>query len=190
MPEYLLVKKSQAHLFKKISFYHQPKEGEFVLYKKNNERLAREQPYKIRYPQLFILKEDKNRASKELTSALNMDLAKQIASGGLVQVKKALCNIVHEALDAGQQKAMESLPETIEILLYAYGLDHGAMEYLTQIATNSSVMEEHTVNVTALTIQYCFFNNFSNADTSRLALCALLHDAGSSKLDKNLMEKK
>ncbi|MBU0972073.1 MAG: HD domain-containing protein [Proteobacteria bacterium] len=189
MDGHLCVKKSQVHLFKKVSFYHQPKEGEFVLYKKSNERLPREKPNKIRHPQLFILKEDKDLALKELTRALNTDLAKQIASGGLVQVKKALCNIVHEALDEGQQAVMESLPETIEILLDAYGQDHGAMKYLSQIATTSSVMAEHSVNVTALTLQYCFFNSFSDADTARLAICALLHDAGCSKLDKNLVEK-
>jgi len=117
-----------------------------------------------------------------------MDLAKKIAQGGLVQVKQTLCNIVNEALAPNQEKAMESLPETIEILFGAYGKDHGPMEDLSQIASNSAIMEEHTVNVTALVLQYCFFHNFSQADASRLALCALLHDVGSSKLDKDLIE--
>lgn len=49
-------------------------------------------------------------------------------------------------------------------------------------------MEEHTVNVTALVLQYCFFHDFSDADTAQLALCALLHDVGTSQLDKTLLE--
>ena len=142
-----------------------------------------------KHPQLFIDKKDEAQSLKELTEALNMDLAKKVAAGGLKQVKQALCDIVSEALAPDQEKAMESLPQTIEILFGAYGKDHGTMELLSRIACNSSAMEMHTVNVTALTLQHCFFHEFPPADASRLALCALLHDVGSSKLDINLIEK-
>ncbi len=188
MTEHICVKTSQIHLFKTVPFYYQSKEGEFVLYKKSNDDMDHDRASQTKHPQLFILKKDKDRALTELTAALNLNLVKEIAAGGLEQVKQALCNIVCEALAPNQEKVMESLPETIEILLSEYGQDHKAMEYLSKIAGNSSVMEEHTVNVTALTLQYCFFHGFPDADTAGLALCALLHDLGTSTLDKNLME--
>jgi HD-GYP domain-containing protein (c-di-GMP phosphodiesterase class II) len=189
MTKHIQVKKSQVHLFKTVPFYYQSKEGEFLLYKKSNERMNNDRTRDTKHPQLFINKKDEAQALKELTEALNMDLAKKIAAGGLVQVKQALCDIVSEALAPGHEKAMESLPETIEILFGAYGKDHGTMKLLSQIAGNSSAMEIHTVNVTALTLQYCFFHGFCDADASRLALCALLHDVGSSKLNRDLIEK-
>jgi len=189
MARHIQVKKSQVHLVKTVPFYYQSDEGEFLLYKKSNEKMDNDRTNNTRHPQLFIKKKDEAQALKELTEALNINLAKEIATGGLAQVKQALCDIVSEALAPGQEKAMESLPQTIEILFGAYGKDHGTMELLSQIASNSSAMEMHTVNVTALTLQYCFFHEFSQAETSRLALCALLHDVGSSKLDRNLIEK-
>jgi HD-GYP domain-containing protein (c-di-GMP phosphodiesterase class II) len=188
MTEHIPLKTSQVRLVKTVPFYYQSKQGEFVLYKKKDDQMDNDRASNTKHPQLFILKQDKDNALTELTRALNMELARKVAAGGLVQVKEALCNIVHEALTPNQEKAMESLPETIEILLGAYGKDHGAMEYLYQIAGNSSVMEEHTVNVTALVLQYCFFHDFSESDAFRLALCALLHDVGTSKLDRDLIE--
>ncbi len=83
---------------------------------------------------------------------------------------------------------MESLPETIEIILGEYGRDPRTMEYLSQVAGNSSMMEEHIVNVTALIFQYCFFHGFTDDQTARLALCGLLHDVGTTKIDSQLIE--
>ena len=39
-----------------------------------------------------------------------------------------------------------------------------------------------------MSARHCFFHDFSQPETSRLALCALLHDVGTSKLDRNLIE--
>jgi len=188
MTDYLTVKPSQIHLFSTIPFYFHSKEEDFVLYKKKGAGLADEQANDTRHPPLFIQEKDKDRALKELTTALNRNLARQIDSGGFVQVKDTLCQIVHEALIPKQEKVMEALPETIEILLGKVNQDHGVMEYLIQIAGNSSRIVEHTVNVAALILQYCFYHKMSQAETSRLALCAMLHDVGSSKIEKKLLE--
>lgn len=188
MTEYLTVKPSQIHLFKTIPFYFQSKDKDFVLYKKGGDSLGHDRANNTRHPPLFILGKDKDQALKELTTALNRNLAQEIDSGGFVQVKDILCQIVHEALVPNQEKAMESLPETIEILLGKVNQDHGIMEYLIQIAGNSSRIVEHTVNVAALTLQYCFSHKMSQAETSRLALCAMLHDVGSSQVKKKLIE--
>ncbi|MDA3791080.1 MAG: HD domain-containing protein [Desulfobacula sp.] len=188
MTEYISVKPSQVHLFTSTPFYFQSKDGDFVLYKKSGDSLDHERTSQTRHPQLFILEKDKDQAVKELTTALNKNLARDIASGGFVQVKDTLCQIVHESLVPKQEKAMEALPETIEILLGGFNKDHGIMGYLTQIASNSSRIVEHTVNVTALTFQYCFYHKISQAETSRLGLCAMLHDVGSSKIEKQLIE--
>lgn len=125
MTEHLNIKASQIHLFKTVPFYYQSREGEFVLYKKSGNIIEKDRAVKSKHPKLFILKKDKDDALKELTNALNANLVKEIAEGGLKQVKQALCNIVREALDPNQEKAMESMPETIDILLDAYGQDHG-----------------------------------------------------------------
>ncbi|MCK5835772.1 MAG: HD domain-containing protein [Desulfobacula sp.] len=188
MTEHISVKPSQIQFFTSIPFYFQSKTGDFVLYKEKGSGLDHERANKTLHPPLFILEKDKDQAIKELTAGLNKNLIQEIAAGGFVQVKETLCQIVNEALTPKQEKAMEALPETIEIMLGKFNKDHGLMAYLTQIASKSSRIVEHTVNVTALTLQYCFYHNISQDETSRLALCAMLHDVGSSKIERELIE--
>ncbi|MCG8375585.1 MAG: HD domain-containing protein, partial [Chlorobiales bacterium] len=47
---------------------------------------------------------------------------------------------------------------------------------------------EHTVNVTALTLQYCFFYDLPESETQKLSLAAMLHDVGCAKIEKKLIE--
>ena len=186
--EYLVVRPSQIQFFKTVPFYYQSKEGEFLLYKKTGEVLDRERADENRHPALFIQKKDKERALKELTKGLNTEFARQLAQGGLVEIKTALGNIVQEALTPDQEAAILALPETLDILFSNMDRDHTTMEYLTKIASTSNMIVEHTVNVTALTLQYCFFTGISEKETATLALCALLHDVGAAGLDRNLIE--
>lgn len=188
MSEYVIVKPSQIDFLKTIPFYYQSKDGEFLLYKKTGEILDKERASQTRHPDLFIQKQDKERALKELTKGLNMEFAKQVADGGLIQIKTALCNIVEEALAPGQETAILALPDTIDILLKNFEHDHGSMGYLSKIAATSPLVVEHTVNVTALTLQYCFFHNMPEKVTAKIALCALLHDVGTTKLDTRIIE--
>ena len=188
MSEYVIVKPSQIDFLETIPFYYQSKDGEYLLYKKTGELLDKERAAQTRHPDLFIQKQDKERALKELTKGLNMEFAKQVAEGGLIQIKTALCNIVEEALAPGQEAAMLALPETIDILFKNSDQDHSTMEYLSKIATTSPMMVEHTVNVTALTLQYCFFHHLPEKETTKMALCALLHDVGTTKIGSQLIE--
>ena len=188
MAEHIIVKKSQISLFKTIPFYYLTQNGEYALYKKKGDRLDEARLDKARYPDLYILDADREKAMEELIAALNKDFEKKIADGKLKEVRQTLEFIVEEALTPGQEKNMNALPETIDILLGRYHNDNGAMEYLRKIGSNSSILVKHTVNVTALTLQFCFFHKFSESDTRQLAMAALLHDVGCSQIDKGLIE--
>lgn len=188
--DYLLVRTSQIQFFKTVPFYCQSKDGEFILYKQKDEILARERADANRYPPLFIHSRDKEKALKELTRRLNIELARQVASGGLAAIKAALSNIVREALAPDQETAMLALPETLDILFSNMDRNHTTMEYLTKIAITSDLLVEHTINVMTLTLQYCFFMDLPEKETTTLALCALLHDVGMSRIDKKIVESK
>lgn len=188
MGKYILLKDSQIPLFKNIAFYYQTQNKEFALYKKKGTYLDDDRLHTVNHPDLFILDSDKDEAMAELTKALNDDFKQKVAAGRLKDIRTALASIVNEALTPGQEKSIEALPDTIEILMGRYNKDHSAMALLTKMNSNSSVLVEHTVNVTALTLQYCFFHNLSDADTKQLSMAALLHDVGTSKLEKRLVE--
>ncbi len=113
---------------------------------------------------------------------------KKLPDGPLKDVRHTLEFIVEEALTPGQEQGVNALPKTIDILLGRYQNDNQAMEYLRKIESNSSVLIKHAVNVTALTLQFCFFHRFPESDTRQLAMAALLHDIGCSQIDKLLIE--
>ncbi|WDP90268.1 MAG: HD domain-containing protein [Desulfobacter sp.] len=188
MSDFLSVRESQIKFFNSLPFYYKSKDGEFVLYKKAGEILSPDRADQGRHPQLYIQKKHKSEAIKELTQGLNMEFEKQLASGGLVGIKNALGNIVKEALAPGQGEMMTRLPETIDILFKNMDRDHTTMSYLAKVAGSSELMVEHTVNVTALTLQYCFFLKMSEGEARNLALCALLHDVGVSTLETEIIE--
>lgn len=186
--DYIPVKPSQIHLFEKIPFYYRTKEDAFNLYKESGQRLDRERVEETKYPDLYISAEDRDEALKELASSLNMDLAARIAAKGLAEVKNALGRIVEEALTPHQVKMLDTLPHTVEILVEGYSKDPKSVEYLTRIAGNSPLIIEHTVNVMALTLQYCFFHRLDEKKIKQLLLCGLLHDVGTSRIDKSILE--
>jgi len=117
-----------------------------------------------------------------------MALADGIASKGLAEIKKALCRIVEEVLTPHPVKMLNALPDTVEILVEGYSDDPRSVEYLTRMAGNSSLIIEHTVNVAALVLQYCFFHRMDENRIKQLLLCGLLHDVGTLRIDKSILE--
>ena len=190
MSEYLPVKSSHILLLNSISLFHQPSRGEFEIYKREGQDPDMLWAWDAKIPELFIRAEDRDKALKEMMDALNGDLREKIAQKGLNQVKEALCRIVEEAFTPGQEKVMESLPDTIEILLDTYEEDGRLLEHLTRMKAKSSVMVEHSVNVTALVLQFCLFHGIDRKTESRAGLGALLHDIGTVQIEKTILEKK
>lgn len=186
--DYIAIKPSQIHLFEKTPFYYQTQDGNFLLYKEAGLRLDRERLEEKKYPNLYIAAKDKDAALAELSSNLNMALAARIASKGLAEVKNALCRVVEEALTPHQAKLLDALPDTVEILVEGFSDDPKSVEYLIRMAGNSSLIIEHTVNVTALILQYCFFHRMDENRIKHLLLCGLLHDVGTSRIDKSILE--
>ncbi len=184
------VKSSQALLLEQVPlFLKSEKEGEPVLYKIEGERLDPDRFKKHGQPELLLPANEKDAAMKELSTCLNRHLQESIAGKGLLSVKKALCMIVEEALTPGQEKTMEALPDTIEILLDAYDKNHQVMGYLAQMSASSKVVVEHTVNVTALILQFYLFYKLEESRTMITCLSSLLHDVGTSQIDSAILEK-
>ena len=188
MDKYICVKPSQIHLFETVPFYYETQGESFALYKKGGDRLQRDRCAKAKHPPLFIAASDRDVALKEMGEALNLELIRSIADRGLMEIKHSLCRIVDEALTPNQEVVMECLPATLEIMLTRLGKKQGALEHLADLAASSKLLVEHTVNVTALTLQYCLFHNLSEERILQLGLAALLHDAGFSRLDARLVE--
>ncbi len=188
MSDYYLVKKSQMNLFKNTPLYCQAKDNSFVLYKKKDESLEDLRVEEEKHPNLFVHRKDRDAAIKELFTTLNGVLEQQCLSNDLQKVRSTLYLIVKEALHHQGKEGLKYLPETVAIIFDRYSEEAKFLEVLTTIKKSSDIVIEHTINVMLLTLRYCFYHKLSEEKTKNLALCALLHDVGTSKINQDLIE--
>ncbi len=189
-PDLILIKKSHIQFYNNFPLYYIAKDGEALLYKKADKKLDSDMLDRNQYPQFYIRKEDEEEIVKKLLSVLNMKLAKAISSKGIKAIKISLVKIMEEALAGPLKASMAALPETIEILLFGAKKNPDLLDALVAMNAKSSLIIEHSVNVMALTAQYGFFKEYDDDALKTLALCALLHDFGASKIGKELIESK
>lgn len=65
--------------------------------------------------------------------------------------------------------------------------DHEEIQCFLQVIANDYITAVHSLNVTALTTSYCFFENMSEPMTYVYCLGALLHDVGKVKINKDIL---
>ncbi len=189
-PDLIPVKKSHIQFYNNFDLYHISKEGEPLLYKAADKKLDGEMLDRNQYPQFFIKKKDEAQIIKQLLKVLNLKLAKAISSKGIKTVKQTIGKIMEEALEGPLGISLSSLPETIEILLFGAKKNPDLLDALASMNAKSPVIIEHSINVLALTMQYAFFKELDDDRVKNLALCALLHDIGMTKIGKELIETK
>ena len=183
------IKKSHITFYSsKFALYYLSKDGEPVLFKASGEKFIKDMLDRNQHSDFFIHKKDQASVVKTLMSFLNMKLAKAISSKGIKATKQAICQILEEALEGPFETSLQALPETIEILFFGGKKTPALFEALTSVNTNSPIIIEHSVNVLALTTQYCFFKKYSDDELIKFGLCALLHDFGTSHIDRKIIE--
>ncbi len=188
MKDLVPIKKSHLTFYNHFSLYYISKNGDPILYKKPEKKLEKKMLDRNQYPQFFIKKEDEAQVVKQLQEVLNIKLAKAISSKGLKNIRESVCIVVEEALADPIDASLPALPETIEIILMGAKKKSGLLESLSSIKRNSTKIVDHTVNVLALTAQYCFFKKLSDDQVKKYCLAALLHDVGLAQMDKQLVE--
>jgi HD-GYP domain-containing protein (c-di-GMP phosphodiesterase class II) len=188
MESYISIKKSQANHYLKTPLYIKNGVGEFVLYKPENKKIDSKRFFDEGFPPLFISVDMHESAKKELESQLKNKLKNEIKSGNLKIIKSALCDIVQEAMQEPLEDNLNALPETIEILYSEYSNTKNLLKNYTDSISDGTSLIDHSVDVMVLALNYCLFCNFSEHDTKRLSLGALLHDVGLTQIPKNIAE--
>ncbi len=187
--DFIPIKKSHITFYNnKFPLYYLSKDGEPVLFKEPGKKLTKDIFDGNQHSNFFIRKKDEAFVVKTLMSVLNMKLAKTISSKGIIATKQAICQILKEALEGPFEISLQALPETIEILFFNGKKTPAFFEALTSVNNNSPTIIEHSVNVLAITAQYCFFKKYSDDEMIKFGLCALLHDAGTAHIDRKIIE--
>ena len=184
---YLAVRKSQIHHYKSTPLFKKNGDGQFVLYKSENNTIDSLRFKDDRYPQLYINAAHQEAAVEELQQQLKLKLLDSIHSGELRMVKTALVNIVEEVFGDQSEANLPYLPETIEIIYNEYTKASNNIKKIASMEVGGRALAEHSVNVMVYTLNYSIFLDFGEKYTKQLSLGALVHDIGLSKIPSNIL---
>lgn len=187
MDDFIPVKKSQVHYYRAVPLYCKADNGDYVLYKPKGKHINFTESDRVLPTQTYIHKRDSQAAVTEVQKSLKTHLRQSLTPGGLPKVKSLLSDMVAEAMAKPSEASLSDLPETIDIIFDGYGHNSGLLKKLAETATTDRSTMDHAVNTMAITMLYCHHCHLSQDETRHLALAALLHDIGKTRLDRNIV---
>ncbi len=187
---YIQVRNSQINDYVDFPLYFLTSSNRYMMYKPAGESLEPIRLSHCRHPDLFIHEKDRISALQELYKKFNGQLINQIRAGNLDKVKEMLCIIVEETLNEPRSGILQVLPETVDIVVSEYSKNPKILNTFASITSTDYTTAMHSVNVMALILGICFYNEYSVSKTKQFALSALLHDVGKSQIPKDILNAK
>jgi putative nucleotidyltransferase with HDIG domain len=187
-PIYILARKSQLNYYQAVPLFYHNNNGNYVLYKPAGVKLTDIRIDQKRHPEkLYIKRADKLPAIREVQSAFNEQLRKDISTQTPDKVKDTIISIVEETYHEPRSGSIEGLSETVNILVSDFTKETDVVRNLLFVSHNDYTSVLHSINVMALAIGYASHNNYSMEEKRTLALSALLHDVGKAKIDTEIL---
>ncbi len=186
--EYIQARKSNLNYYQAVPLYYHSKDGSFVLYKHAGVRLSDIRIDQKRHPEkLYIKRTDKLSAIREVQSAFNKKLKKDIRSQSPSKVKDTIIAIVEETYDEPRSGSIEGLSETVNLLVSDLANETDVIRNLLFVSHKDYTTVLHSINVMALVIGYASNENYSLAEKKKMGLAALLHDVGKAKIATEIL---
>ena len=187
LDSYVQVRKTQIPNYIATPLYIVNREGGQILYKSGNEPINAGKYAQDGFPDLFVRSQDRDAAIREVQRSLNKALVQKISSGDVEEVKQIICEIVRETFSGCVENNFEALPETIDILYDGYAKAAELLRDFSDVTYAGYPLVDHCVNVMTLALSYCLHNGFSEDESKRISMGALLHDVGLTKLPKSIV---
>jgi HD-GYP domain-containing protein (c-di-GMP phosphodiesterase class II) len=184
---YIPVRGSQLRYYQRVPLYFEIAPGVFQLYKPARMEISELRIDQGMHPRLYIQQTDRLEAIREVQKGFNQDIARSIETGDVTSVKTTLCSLVAETLAEPRAGTLETLPETMAILVGGYSRQPGILRTFATISNKDYTTVIHSVNVMAITLSFCFYAGLSLHETKRLGLSALLHDVGKSEIPSDIL---
>jgi HD-GYP domain-containing protein (c-di-GMP phosphodiesterase class II) len=179
---FIPVRSPQLRHYVNVPLYFGTAPGVYHLYKPGGVEISDVRIDDRMHPPLFICEKDRLEAELELHRGFNLELARCIDSGDIAEVKATPCKMVAETLAEPRAGTLQSLPQTIDILISGYSQQPGILRVFATISNADYTTVIHSVNVMALRLSFCMYSRMPLRDTKRLGLSALLHDVGKSEI--------
>jgi HD-GYP domain-containing protein (c-di-GMP phosphodiesterase class II) len=184
---YIPVRKSQINYYRNVPLYCKSSVNGYVLYKPAGIIVSDLRIDENRHPQLYICQKHRLAGIKEVQKAFNKKIAQSIRSGDLFDVKLTLCNLVEETLAEPRSGTLRALPEAVDMLVTGYSRQPDIVKTFASISFKDYTTVLHSINVMALTIDFCFHTQLTLQETKKLGLTALLHDVGKTQVPTQIL---
>jgi putative nucleotidyltransferase with HDIG domain len=186
--DYIQARKSHLNYYQAVPLFYHNNNGRFVLYKPAGVKFADIRIDQKRHPEnLYIKQTDKLAGIREVQTAFNKQLKKDIKNHTPEKVKDTIIAIVDETYDEPRSGSIEGLSETVNLLVSDFANESNVIRNLLFVSHNDYTTVLHSINVMALVIGYASHENYSLAEKKILGLAALLHDVGKAKIDSEIL---
>lgn len=186
--DYIQARKSHINYYQAVPLFYHNNNGGFVLYKPAGVKLSDIRIDQKRHPEkLYIKQTDKLAGIREVQTAFNKRLKKDIRSHSPEKIKDTIITIVEETYDEPRSGSLEGLSETVSLLVSDFAKESNVIRNLLFVSHNDYTTVLHSINVMALVIGYASNENYSFAEKKMLGLAALLHDVGKAKITSEIL---
>ena len=185
---YFKARKSNLNYYQAVPLFYYNNNGRFVLYKPAGVKLSDIRIDQKLHPEtLYIKQTDKLAGIREVQTAFNKQLKKDIRSQDPEKVKDTIIAIVEETYNEPRSGSIEGLSETVNILVSEIANESNVIRNLLFVSHNDYTTVLHSINVMALVIGYASHEKYSLAEKKILGLAALLHDVGKAKIVSEIL---
>jgi putative nucleotidyltransferase with HDIG domain len=187
-PNYIKARRTNLFLYQAVPLYYMANGERFGIYKPAGMNLKEMRVKEDLIPrELYLKKTDKAKGMREVQKAFNKRLQDDITSNNLENVKTTLVNLVDEMFSEPSSGVLEGLSNTVSIIVGEYTKDPEIIKNFWRISNKDYTTALHSVNVMALAIRYAISRRYDKNKTKLLGLCALLHDVGKTRTDKDIL---
>ena len=186
---FIAVRSSQVHYYEKIALYHNPGGNDFILYKKEGDRLPPQRLQNSQYPQLYLHDSDRLTALNEAQAIYTGTFLEGIQKKDRRYVKIIFTELVKDLFSEIRVGVLQGMftaaQESIELLLNDYaGEIINLAQPVSELDYGSAL---HSVNVMAITLSFSQCLSLDEATTRDIGLCGLLHDIGKARISTEIL---
>ena len=186
--KWIPVRKSHLKYYTDIELYYKAHSGNILLYKPpgmpfTDESLS-SKPY---LGDLYVKQEDRIACLQAAQKGFNKQLANDIRSKDLAEIKSSLLSIVGDTLSEPRSGGLKAVGDTVQAVLDGFSSKKDVIKSLVKISFKDYTTAVHSVNVMALMVGYCFYSGKNEETTRRYGLAALLHDVGKIDIPDSIL---
>jgi len=128
--------------------------------------------------------------NKETIIQPNQKLINAFKSKDNQSIKDIIINIVEETFSEPSSSNIESIADTVKILVENYAINQDVMDILyNNITAKDSTTSLHSINVMAMTLRFCYYAGGQfESEVETYALAGLLHDIGKTQISDDILK--